>query len=120
MGYIVTERGIEANPSKVKALQDMPPPRNTREVQRLTGRITALSRFISKTADRSLPFFKILRKATKFQWDEECNKAFQELKDYLSTLPVLAKPVVGETLWVYLSTNEYAVGSVLVRQEGKE
>ncbi|XP_042467598.1 uncharacterized protein LOC122050788 [Zingiber officinale] len=61
LGYIVTERGIEVNPSKVKALQDMSPPRNLKEAQRLTGRITALSRFISKTVDRSLPFFKILR-----------------------------------------------------------
>ena len=68
----------------------------------------------------SFHFFKILRKANKFQWDEECDKAFQELKDYLSTLPVLAKPIVGETLWVYLSANENVVGSVLVRQEGKE
>ncbi|XP_042437031.1 uncharacterized protein LOC122022992 [Zingiber officinale] len=81
LGYIVTERGIEANPSKVKALQDMPPPRILKEAQRLTGQITTLSRFISKTADRSLPFFKILRRATKFQWDAECDKAFEELKD---------------------------------------
>ncbi|XP_042400229.1 uncharacterized protein LOC121990029 [Zingiber officinale] len=81
LGYIVTERGIEANPSKVKALQDMSPPRNLKEAQHLTGRITALSRFILKTVDRSLPFFKILHRATKFQWDAECDKAFEELKD---------------------------------------
>ena len=102
---MVSERGIEANPSKVKALQNMEPPRNMREAQRLTGRITALSRFISRSADCSFHFFKILRKTNKFQWNEECDKAFQELKDYLSTLPVLAKPIVGETLWVYLSAN---------------
>ena len=120
LGYIVTERGIEANPSKVKALQDMPPPRNTREVQRLTGRITTLSRFISKTADRSLPFFKILRKAIKFHWDEECDRAFEELKTYLNSLPVLAKPIGGESLYIYLSSNEHAVGSALVRSSGEE
>ncbi|XP_042460696.1 uncharacterized protein LOC122044241 [Zingiber officinale] len=93
LGYIVTKRGIEANPSKVKALQDMLPPRNLREAQRLTDRIKTLSKFISKSVDQSLPFFKILRRATKFQWDEECDRAFEELKAYLNSLPVLAKPI---------------------------
>ncbi|XP_042467161.1 putative disease resistance protein RGA3 [Zingiber officinale] len=118
LGYIVTERGIEVNPGKVKALQDMSPPRNLKEVQRLTGKITALSRFISKSSDRSLPFFKILRRATKFQWDDGCDQAFKELKQYLSSLPILAKPIVGEPFWIYLSSIEYAIGSALVRQEG--
>ncbi|XP_042460586.1 uncharacterized protein LOC122044113 [Zingiber officinale] len=94
----------------------MPPPRNLKEVQRLTGRITALSRFISKSSDRSLPFFKILRRATKFQWDEGCDRAFEELKQYLSSLPILAKPIVGEPLWIYLSSTEYVIGSTLVRK----
>ncbi|XP_042441455.1 uncharacterized protein LOC122026808 [Zingiber officinale] len=120
LGYIVTERGIEANSSKVKALQDMPPPRNLKEVQRLTGRITALSRFISRMADWSLPFFKILRRATKFQWDEECDQAFEELKVYLNSLPVLAKPVIGEPLRIYLSSTEHAVGLAFVRLDDEE
>ncbi|XP_042467184.1 uncharacterized protein LOC122050335 [Zingiber officinale] len=118
LGYIVTERGIEANPSKVNALQDMAPPRNLKEVQRLTGRITTLSRFISKSADRSLTFFKILRQATKFQWDGECDKAFEELKQYLSSLPILAKPAVGEPLLIYLSSTEHAIGSALITEKG--
>ncbi|XP_042472461.1 uncharacterized protein LOC122055144 [Zingiber officinale] len=120
LGYIVTERGIEANPGKVKAIQDMPPPRNLKEVQRLTGRITTLSRFISRSSDRSLSFFKILRRATKFQWDSECDQAFEELKQYLSSLPILAKPTFEEPLWIYLSSTEYAIGSALVKQEGGE
>ncbi|XP_042386566.1 uncharacterized protein LOC121978264 [Zingiber officinale] len=120
LGYIVTERGIDANPCKVKALQDMPPPRNMKEVQRLTGWITALSRFISKTVDWSLPFFKILRRAAKFQWDQECDQAFEELNVYLNSLPVLAKPAAGEPLRIYLSSTEQVVGSALVRQNGEE
>ncbi|XP_042410036.1 uncharacterized protein LOC121999416 [Zingiber officinale] len=98
----------------------MSPPRNLKEAQRLTGRIIALSRFILKTTDQSLPFFKILRRATKFQWDAECDKAFEELKVYLNSLPVLAKSVVGEALRVYLSSTEYVVGSALVRSNGEE
>ncbi|XP_042432942.1 uncharacterized protein LOC122019550 [Zingiber officinale] len=120
LGYIITERDIEANPSKVKALQDMPPPQNLKEAQRLTSRITTLSRFISKSFDRSLPFFKMLRRATKFQWDAECDRALEELKEYLNSLSVLAKPIVGEPLWIYLSSNEHIVGSAFVRQNGQD
>ncbi|XP_073152363.1 uncharacterized protein [Henckelia pumila] len=93
LGYMVTERGIEANPEKVQAIRSMSAPRNLQEVQRLAGRIEALSRFISRSAHRSLPFFKVLRKAKKFEWDDECGKAFDDLKSYLAELPVLAKAI---------------------------
>ncbi|XP_073041970.1 uncharacterized protein [Primulina eburnea] len=120
LGYMVTERGIEANPEKVKAIQSMTPPGNLQEVQKLAGRIAALSRFISRAAHRSLPFFRVLRKAKKFEWDGECTKAFEDLKTYLAELPILVKPSVGEQLYVYLSATEAAVSSVLVRQKGTE
>ncbi|XP_073154100.1 uncharacterized protein [Henckelia pumila] len=81
------------------------------------GRIAALSRFISRSAHRSLPFFKVLRKAKKFEWDDECGKAFDDLKSYLAELPVLAKAIPGEPLYIYLSALEGAVSSVLIRQE---
>ncbi|XP_042441363.1 uncharacterized protein LOC122026701 [Zingiber officinale] len=116
LGYLVTERGIEANPEKVQVLKEMHPPQNLKETQKLVGRITALSRFISRSADRAAPFFKVLRKASKFQWDEECTKTFEELKKYLETLPSLFKPVVGEPLWVYLLATPEAVGAVLVKE----
>ncbi|XP_073130885.1 uncharacterized protein [Henckelia pumila] len=117
LGYMVTERGIEANPEKVQAIRSMSPPRNLQEVQRLAGRIAALSRFISRSAHRSLPFFKVLRKAKKFEWDDECEKAFDDLKNYLAELLVLAKAVPGEPLYIYLSALEAAVSSVLIWQE---
>ncbi|XP_073119193.1 uncharacterized protein [Henckelia pumila] len=118
LGYIVTERGIEANPEKVQAIRSMSAPRSLHEVQRLSGRIAALSRFISRSAHRSLPFFKVLRKAKKFEWDDECRKAFEDLKNYLAELPLLAKAILGEPLYIYLSALEGAVSSVLIRQEG--
>ncbi|XP_075515931.1 uncharacterized protein LOC142550751 [Primulina tabacum] len=120
LGYMVTERGIEANPEKVKVIQSMTPPGNLQEVQKLAGRIAALSRFISRAAHRSLPFFRVIRKAKKFEWDEECVKAFDDLKKHLAELPILAKPASGEPLYVYLSATEMAVSSVLVRQKGTE
>ncbi|KAL0456044.1 UNVERIFIED_CONTAM: Ribonuclease HI [Sesamum latifolium] len=118
---MVTQRGIEANPSKIKVILDMKDPYNVNEVQRLTGRIAALSRFISKSAEKSLPFFKVLRKIRNFEWDTSCQQAFEELKDYLAKLPLLIKPCPGDTLCLYLSTTPQAVSSVLVRkEEGKQ
>ena len=85
LGFIVNNRGIEANPDKIKALLDMPLPSSIKEVQRLTGRIAALSLFVSRASDKCQPFFQVLKKA--FQWDTECEEAFSALKTYLSSPP---------------------------------
>ncbi|KAL0461427.1 UNVERIFIED_CONTAM: Retrovirus-related Pol polyprotein from transposon gypsy [Sesamum latifolium] len=100
LGFMVTLRGIEANPLKIKAILDMKVPTSINEVQRLTGRIAVLSHFISKAAEKSLPFFKILRKAKTFEWDAPCQHAFEELKSYLAGLPLLMKPSSGDTLYL--------------------
>ena len=78
LGFIVNNRGIEANPDKIKVMLDMPPPSNMKEVQRLTGRIAALSRFVSKASDKCQPFFQVLKKV--FQWDTHYEEAFAALK----------------------------------------
>ena len=83
LGFIVNNRGIEANPDKIKAVLDLSPPSSTKEVQRLTGRIAALSRFVSRASDKCQPFFQVLKKA--FQWDTKCEIAFSALKTYLSS-----------------------------------
>ncbi|XP_073152557.1 uncharacterized protein [Henckelia pumila] len=118
LGYMVTQRGIKTNPEKVQAIISMSSPKNIQEVQRLTGRITALARFISRSADKSLPFFKALRKTKNFEWNEESEKAFQDLKAYLKQLPVLNKPTQGEELFLYLAVTPRAVSSVLVKKDG--
>lgn len=87
LGYMVTEEGIEVNKNKVAALVNMIPPRNIKEVQSLNGRITTLSRFISRSAEKSLPFCKVLRQQGQFSWTEECQKAFEQLKEHLAQLP---------------------------------
>ncbi|KAL0290132.1 UNVERIFIED_CONTAM: Ribonuclease HI [Sesamum radiatum] len=89
--------------------------------QIMTERIPALSRFISKSAEKSLPFFKMLRKAETFEWGTLCQLAFEELEAYLARLPLLVKPSPGETLYLYLSVAPQAVSSVLIREEnGKQ
>ena len=85
LGFIVNNQGIEANTDKINAVLDMPPPSSIKEVQRLTGRIVALSRFVYRVGDKCQPFFQVLKKA--FQWDTNCEEAFSTLKTYLSSPP---------------------------------
>ena len=117
LGFMVLYRGIEANPEKIKAILDMKPPHNIKEVQSLTGRVAALNRFVSKATDKCLPFFRILKKA--FEGTDECQKAFQDLKMYLIAAPLLSPSVMGEELFLYLAVTPHAVSSALIREEQK-
>nr|XP_027120400.1 uncharacterized protein LOC113737356 [Coffea arabica] len=120
LGYLVSHREIEANRDKVKAIQDMSPPRNIREVQRVNGRLAALNRFLSQSAEKALPFFKVLKKADQFAWTEKCQAAFDKLKQYLHHLPTLASPRPEEKLYLYLSATDEAVSAVLIRDESTQ
>ena len=115
LGYIVTHRGIEVNPDQIKAINSLQPPRNPKEVQKLTGMMAALNRFISRSAERCRPFFLLLHKWKEFQWSEECAKAFQELKHYLSHPPIMSSPVMDEVLFSYLAVASHAISLVLIR-----
>jgi len=78
--------------------------------------LTALSRFMAKSAQYALPFFKLLRKETKFEWTEECEAALRHLKETLYAPLVLSRPDQGEVLYLYLSLSSNAVNVVLVRE----
>jgi hypothetical protein len=80
LGYIVSSRGIDANPTKVEAIKKLQPSRMRREIQKLTSMMAALSRFISKLNERGMPFYKLLHKADEFQWDDQAAAAFVQLK----------------------------------------
>jgi len=82
----------------VQAILEMASPKTVKEVQKLIGIIVALNRFISKVTDKCLPFFKTLKQA--FLWIDECEKAFQELKQYLSNPPLLSPSKEGENLYL--------------------
>jgi ribonuclease HI len=117
LGFLVSKRGIEANPDKIAAIHQMEPPKNTREVQRLTGRMASLSRFLSKSAEKGLPFFKTLRGANTFEWTAECQQAFDDLKKYLHEMPTLASPPKGQPLLMYVAATPATVSAVLVQEE---
>ena len=115
LGYMVTHRGIEVNPDQIKAINNLRSPRNSKEVQKLTGMATALNRFISQSADRCRPFFLLINKWKGFEWTEECATAFQQLKDYLARPPIMSSPEPDEVLFAYIAVAPYAVSLVLIR-----
>ena len=80
LGFMVTQRGIEANLVQLKAILQSPAPSSKKEIQQMTGRLAALRRFISRFTDRLKPFFTTLRGTSRAEWNEECDRAFVEIK----------------------------------------
>src|SRR3954465_8399193 len=100
----------------------MQEPTDVKGVQKLTGRLAALSRFISRLGERTMPFYQLLRKGEKFEWTEEARKAFAYLKTTLSTPPILAVPKEREKLYLYVAARNNVVSTTLVvecTEEGK-
>jgi hypothetical protein len=119
-GLHVGDRGIEAKPTKVDAIHKMAKPSNKKNVKKLTGMMAALGRFISKLGEKGLPFFKLLKKADKFVWDDEAQKAFEAVKESLMTPPVMTPPILKETLLLYISATTNVVSTVLIAEREEE
>ena len=94
---------------------ELEPPRTVKEVQSLNGKIAALNKFVMKATDKCLPFFRTLRKS--FEWMDECQMAFDNLKAYLSSPPLLSPSKPGEELYLYLTVSQATVSATLVREE---
>jgi hypothetical protein len=120
LGCLVSTKGIEANPDKIKALIEMQDPVSVKDVQKLTRRVAALNRFIPRAAERSLPFFQVLRSSKNFQWSNTQKQAFQEIKDYLSNMTKLCPLEPKSPLLLYLSASNSAVSAVLVQEKEEE
>ena len=93
-------------------------PWTVKEIQKLTGRIAALNKFVSRAMDKCLPFFKTLKQA--FALTDECEVTFQDLKRYLSNLPLLSPSKEGENLYLYLAISTTTVSATLIREEAKK
>ena len=115
LGFMVSQRGIEVNLEKIRAIMELEPPWTIKEVQSLNGKIAALNRFISRVTDRCLPFFHTLRRS--FEWTDKCQTAFDNLKTYLSSPPLLNPSKTGEELYLYLTISQVVVSAALVREE---
>ena len=116
LGFMVSQRVIEANPNKIQAILSMEAPKNVKEVQSLIGWVAALNRFVLNATDKCLPFFKVLRKV--FEWMDECQWALEELKAYLTTDLLLSLSKPSEELYLYLVVSPHVVSLALVREEG--
>jgi len=95
----------------------MAPFKNIKDVQSLNGRVATLNKFVSRAADKCPPFFKTLKKS--FKWTDNCQKAFEELKAYLSSPPLLSPLKPNKVLFLYLAVSPTAISSALIRDEEK-
>jgi len=81
----------------------------------LNDKVAAFNRFVSRAIDKCLPFLKTLKKA--FEWTDECHKAFEELKTYLVSPPLLNPSKLGEEFSLYLTVSLMVISSTLIREE---
>jgi hypothetical protein len=120
LGFIVSKRGIEANPEKITAITKMGPIRELKGVQRVTGCLAALSRFISCLGEKALPLYRLLKKSEHFSWTLEAEEALAKLKATLSNSPILVPPTLGEPLLLYVAATTQVVSAVLVVERAEE
>jgi hypothetical protein len=113
LGFLMSHRGIEANPDKVKAIKEMRPPCNLKEMQRLAGCMAALGRFIARSGEKALPFFKLMKRTGKFEWTPEADNAFAELKRYLTSPPIMVAPMTRKPLLLYIAATPRTASAIL-------
>jgi hypothetical protein len=114
LGFLVSPRGIEANPNKVRAIEEMRSARNLKEMQHLAGCMAALGHFIARSKEKALPFCKIMKCSDKFEWTPEADNAFVELKRYLTSPPILVAPRPRKHLLLYTAATPRSASVVLV------
>ncbi|GJW84784.1 reverse transcriptase domain-containing protein [Tanacetum coccineum] len=119
LGYKVNSKGLKVCPDKVDAVLSLPSPKCLKDVQKLNGKLASLNRFLAKSAEKSLPFFKTLKKCTKksdFHWTTEAEEAFKQMKQLIAELPMLTAPMEKEELIVYLAAAKETVSAVLMTE----
>ena len=114
----MSQKRIEVDPDKVKAIREMPPPKNEKEVRGFIGRLQYISRFIAKLTTICEPIFKLLRKNQPVIWDDRCQVAFETIKNYLMNPPVLQPPRPGKVLILYLAIERDEIGAMLAQKSG--
>jgi hypothetical protein len=115
LGYIVSQRGIEANPEKVAALERKGLIRDLKGVQRVLGCLAALSRFISRLGEKGLPLYRVLKKHERFSWTTEAQEALDKMKASLTHAPQDSEP-----LYLYVAVTTQVVSAVIVVERTEE
>jgi hypothetical protein len=114
LGFLVSSRSIEVNPGKIRAIERMQPLKDLKEVQKFTGCLASLSRFISRLGEQALPLYQLKRNSDTFVWMMQANAAFKDLKRMLSTAPILASPLSKEPMLLYIAETNRVVSAVVV------
>jgi hypothetical protein len=120
LGYIVSQRGIEANPKKVAALERMGSIRDLKGVQKVLGCLAALSHFISRLGEKGLPLYRLLKKHERFSWTLEAQEVLDKLKVTFAHAPILTPPQDGEPLYLYVTATTQVVSTVIVVERTDE
>ena len=118
LGFIVSNRGIEANSAKIRALSQLAIPTDLKQIQKLTGCVAALSRFTSRLREKALPLYRLLRRTEHFEWTDAATAGLEEIKAVLATNPILAAPNVGEPMLLYIAATHQVVSVVLDQKIG--
>ncbi|PKU59742.1 putative mitochondrial protein [Dendrobium catenatum] len=113
LGFVVRHHGIEIDPTKIKAILEMKPPRSLTQLRSFQGRLAYLRRFISNLSGRCQPFAVLSKKDSEFYWDDSYQKAFDSIKRYLLSPLVLAAPILGKLLILYTTVSDESLGALL-------
>jgi hypothetical protein len=123
LGFVVHEGGIEVGKKSIKAINEVVPPTNLKEMQTLLGKINFVRRFISNLSQKVFPFSPLLRlkKDKKFVWGDEQQKAFDDIKEHMKEPPVLVPPRLNKPFKLYVAADTQTIGSALIQEfEGEE
>ena len=121
LGHVISKKGLEADPEKIKAVQNFPAPQNQRDVQSFLGLCSYYKRYIQNFAMIPRPLHKASEAKSSYTWTEEAQEAFENLKKHLSFTPILAFPNIKEPFILYTDASLTAMEAVLAQvQDGKE
>lgn len=116
--YMIMHRGIKVNSDQISTIERLKPPSNPKDIQKLTGMIASLNRFMSKLADKCLPFYQLLKKWKEFQWMEECKEAFPEPKKVFGQPTDIVLPA-SRGGFIYVSCNVQACCECRIAEESR-
>ncbi|CAA0837967.1 Uncharacterized mitochondrial protein AtMg00860, partial [Striga hermonthica] len=118
LGHVITQAGIEVDPSKVSAVQNWSTPKSPFEVRSFRGLAGYYRRFIEGFSKIGLPLSQLTRKSVKFEWTDRCEASFQELKRRLTLAPVLTIPDPSRSFTIFSDASKQGLGCVLM-QDGQ-
>ena len=114
LGFIVSNRGIEANPAKIRALSQLAIPTDLKHIQKLARCMAALRRFIFRLGEKALPLYRLLRRTEHFVWTDAAAAGLDEIKTLLASNLVLTAQNIGEPMLLYIAVTHQVVSVVLV------